>query len=428
MGGIVSRLCGEIKLPRMLKVKQHFDPSCIKKDDIPKAVFDELSKPELADAIKPGMRIAVTCGSRGVANIAVITRAITDYVKSKGAHPFVVPAMGSHGGASAEGQKALLASYGVTEESAGCPIHSSMETVSLGKTKAPVYEVRLDKHAAQADGIIAAGRIKPHTDFHGEYESGIMKMLAIGLGKRDGADICHQFGFGRMAEMVLLFGKAIIENAPVIMGFGILENAYSQTYKVAAMPAGEIEKREPQLLKEARSRLPFLPFETCDVLVVDKFGKDISGLGMDPNITGASPCTPFVKSGFSAARTVVLDLTKETHGTAMGIGAADVITRRLFNKIDFEASYVNAITSRGIDYVRIPLIADNDREAIQTALRTCIGIDKDNPRIIRITDSIHTEIFYISEVLEDEAVKKNLEILESPGGWKFNEEGNLWQD
>ena len=427
MAGIVSQLCKEVNLPRMLKVKQHFDSRCIEKEDIPKAVFQELSKAELAERILPGKRIAISCGSRGVANIAVITRAIADFVKSQGAHPFVIPAMGSHGGATAEGQKALLQGYGVTEESIGCPILSSMETVAIGKTEGErAYEVRIDRKAAESDGIIVAGRIKPHTGFRGSYESGLMKMMAIGLGKREGADICHQLGFGHMAQMVFLFGKTIIKNAPIILGFGIIENAYSQTCKIAAMRAHEIEEKEPLLLEEARSHLPFIPFESTDVLVVDRIGKDISGDGMDPNITGASPCTPFIKGGINANRTVILDMTEETNGTAMGMGAAHSITRRFFEKIDFDATYVNAITSRGIDYVRIPAIADNDREAIQLALRTCIGHDKDNPRIVRIADSLQTEIFFISEAFEKEAEKKGLEILEPAKDWPFDQSGNLW--
>ncbi|MDR2103354.1 MAG: nickel-dependent lactate racemase, partial [Treponema sp.] len=395
MGGMVSLLCAEVELPKMLRVKQLFDRERIDAADIPAAVFAELSRPELGNPVKGGMRIAITCGSRGVANVALITRSIADFVKSKGAFPFVVPAMGSHGGATAEGQRALIESYGVTEDFIRCPILSSMETVVVGKSEEG-HGVRIDRNAAEADGIIAAGRIKPHTDFRGPYESGIMKMLAIGLGKREGADICHQNGFGRMAQMVPLFGRCIIKNAPLILGFGILENAYCETYKFAALRPDEIEAKEPPLLEEARGHLPLILFESTDVLVVDRIGKDISGDGMDPNITGPSPCSPYITGGIKAGRTVILDLTPETHGTAMGIGAAHTITRRLFNKIDYEASYINAITSRGIDFVRIPCILDTDREAVQLALRTCIGCDPARPRIIRIADSLHTESIWIS--------------------------------
>ena len=431
MGGIVSQLCGEISLPRMYKAKQFFDQGRIDPEKISEAVFAELSKPELGDPVKPGKRIAISCGSRGVANIPIITKAMADFVKSRGAQPFIIPAMGSHGGATAEGQKRLLAGYGVTEESAGCPILSSMETLVIGKSEegpdGKVYEVRIDKNAAEADGIIVAGRIKPHTDFHGPYESGLMKMMAIGLGKREGADICHQLGFDRMAQMVPLFGKTIIKNAPVLLGLAILENAYSETCRFEAMRADEIEAKEPPLLREARRHLPLIPFDHSDILVVDRIGKDISGDGMDPNITGASPCSPLVHSNFSACRTVLLDLSPESHGSAMGMGAAHVITRRFFEKIDYDATYVNALTARIIDFARIPAIAENDREAIQLALRTCTGYDRDQPRIIRIRDSLHTEIIYISEALEKEArTNKALEILEGPHDWPFDKNGNLW--
>jgi hypothetical protein len=428
--GIIGDLCAEVQLPRMFQVRQFFDKAHIGLEDIPQAVAAQLSRPELGDLIRGGKRYAITCGSRGVANAAIITKAVAAFVKSRGGHPFVVPAMGSHGGASAEGQRALLAAYGVTEESLGCPIVSSMETVVIGKSEpgpgGKTYAVRIDRNAAEADGIIVAGRIKPHTDFRGPYESGIMKMMAIGLGKREGAEICHQNGFGYMAEMVPLFGKAIIKYAPVILGFGILENAYGQTCKFIALRPAEIEEKEPALLEEARSHLPLIPFDSADLLVVDRIGKDISGDGMDPNITGPSPCSPWITGGIRASRTVVLDLTDETHGAALGIGAAHAITRRLFNKIDYEATYVNAVTSRGIDFVRIPCILESDREAVQLGLRTCIGGDPASPRIVRIADSLHTETLAISESMEEEARARGLEILGGPEPWPFDGDGNLW--
>jgi hypothetical protein len=229
-----------------------------------------------------------------------------------------------------------------------------------------------------------------------------------------------------MARMVPLFGKTIIKNDPIILGFGILENAYSETCKFAALLRNEIEEKEPELLKEARSHLPLIPFDRTDVLVVDRIGKDISGDGMDPNITGSSACSPLVTGGINANKTVILDLTDETHGSAMGMGAAHAITRRFYDKIDFDATYVNAITSRGLDFVRVPVIADNDREAIQMTLRTSIGHDENNPRIIRIADSLHTETFYISEALQKDAEQKGLEILEGPKEWPFDRDGNLW--
>jgi hypothetical protein len=301
-----------------------------------------------------------------------------------------------------------------------------METVVIGKSDEG-DEVRIDRNAAEADAVIVAGRIKPHTDFRGTYESGLMKMMTIGLGKREGADICHEKGFAHMHHMVPLFARCILKNAPIALGLGIMENAYYETYKISALEPEEFEAREPVLLEEARSHLPLILFDSTDVLVVDRIGKDISGDGMDPNITGAGPCTPNVTGGLKAQRTVILDLTAATHGAAFGIGAAHTITRRLFNKIDYEATYINAITCTVLDYVRIPCIMDTAREAIQHAVRTCNGIDKQNPRIIRIADSVHTHEIWISEGMKEEAEKNpHLEILSSPEAWPFDKEGNLW--
>ncbi|MCL2381798.1 MAG: nickel-dependent lactate racemase [Treponema sp.] len=424
---VIKQLCAEVKLPKMLKARQLFDRERIEPDKIPEAVFAEMSRPELGDYIKPGKRIAITSGSRGVANVGIITKAIADFVKSKGAVPFVVPAMGSHGGATAEGQRALIESYGVTEEFTGCPILSSMETVVIGKNDEG-QDVRIDKNAAQADGIIVAGRIKPHTDFHGTYESGLMKMMAIGLGKREGADVCHELGFGHMAHRVQLFGRAVAKHGPVLLGFGIMENAYCETCKFVGLKPHEIESEEPKLLKEAREHLPILYFKNTDVLVVDRIGKDISGTGMDPNVTGTGYCTPFVtESCISVLRTVVLDLTEDTHGNAFGIGAAHATTKRLFDKLDFDATYINAVTSRGLDQVKIPCVMDTDKEAIQLALRTCLGSDRENPRVIRVQDSLHTETIWISQAMLPEAkANKRIEVLGEPEEWPFDLNGNLW--
>jgi hypothetical protein len=410
----------------MFQVRQRFDPHRIESADIPAVVFAELSRPGIADGIRAGMRVAVTCGSRGINNIALIIKSIVDFVQSKNAFPVIIPAMGSHGGASAEGQKELLAGYGVTEAYMGCPIVSSMETVVIGTSEAG-HQVRIDRNAAESDAIILAGRIKPHTDFRGEFESGLMKMMAIGLGKREGADICHKMGFAHMRQMVPLFARCILKNAPIALGLAILENAYYETYKITALGPGEIEEKEPILLEEARRHLPLILFKNADVLVIDRIGKDISGDGMDPNITGASHCSPHITGGLDAQRTVILDLSPATHGSAYGMGAAHTITRRLFEKIDYEATYINAITCTVLDFVRIPCILDTDKQAIQLALRTCNGIDQEAARIIRIADSVHTEKILLSEAMMGEAEENpDIEILSAPEAWPFNDAGNLW--
>jgi hypothetical protein len=426
MPGVVKRLCSQIELPKMLQIRQKFDAQHIETEEIPATIAAEMSKPDVRDSIKPNQRVAITCGSRGLANHSLITKSIVDYVKSKGARPIVIPAMGSHGGATAEGQKELLARYGVTEAYIGCPIVSSMETVEIGVSEEG-HRVRLDKNAAESDAIIVAHRIKPHTDFRGPYESGLMKMMAIGLGKQEGAFVCHEAGFGKMRHMVPLFGRTIIKNAPVVMGLAIIENAYHETCKFEALTPQEIIDKEPALLEYAKSRMARILIDPCDILIVDQIGKEISGDGMDPNVSGASSSTPYITGGLKAQRTVILSLSKDTHGSALGMGAAHAVTRRLFNEIDYDATYVNSLTSRWVDYSRIPPIMDTDKEAIQFAILSAASVDLKNIRIIRIQDTMNVEKIWISEALRQEAEKRpDVEILTPAAPFPFNSAGNLW--
>ena len=426
MLNVVKELCSRVNLPKMIPVKQKFDPAHIPASDIPAQVSAEMSQAHVSGAIRAGQRVAITCGSRGLANHALITKSIVDYVKSRGASPVVIPAMGSHGGATAEGQKELLARYGVTDAYLGCPVVSSMETVEIGVSEEG-HHLRLDKNAAESDAIIVAHRIKAHTDFRGPYESGLMKMMAIGLGKREGADVTHEAGFEKMPHMVPLFGKVILKNAPVAMGFAIIENAYHQTCKFQALTPQEIIDKEPALLEYAKSRMAKILIDPCDVLVVDQIGKEISGDGMDPNVSGATSCAPYVTGGLTAQRRVILSLTKETHGSAVGIGAAEAITRRLYNEIDYDATYVNALTSRVVAYTKIPPVMDTDKEAIQFAAFSASSVDPDNLRIIRIVDTMNVEQIWISEALKAEAEKHpDVEILGEAAPFPFNSAGNLW--
>ncbi|MCG8484037.1 MAG: nickel-dependent lactate racemase [Clostridia bacterium] len=422
---VVGELCRASHLPKMIKVKQKFKMDCIQKEDIRDKVFEQLGREEIKSQIRPKMRVAITCGSRGIANIARITKAIADFVKQCDAEPFVIAAMGSHGGATAEGQKEVLFSYGVTEEYVGCEIISSMQTIPIGQTEEG-HTVYIDKNAKSADAIIVCGRIKAHTGFHGDYESGLMKMMAIGLGKQQGAEVCHESGFKNMARLIPIFGNCIREKSNIICGLGIIENAFDQTHKIIALTNEEIPCEEPKLLLEAKSLMGKLYFENTDVLVVDRIGKNISGDGMDPNVTGTFG-TPYATGGIKAERVVVLDLTEETHGNANGIGMADITTKRLVDKMNIDITYPNAITSTLLCMVKIPLFTSNDREAVQLALKNCTEADKENPRIIRIKDTMHLEYIYISEQMLEEAKNNpNLEIVDTSKEWDFDERGNMW--
>ena len=421
----VADLVSDQKLPRMFRAKQKFLRNSIEVEKIPNIIEHLLSDEKFSSQIKPGMRIAITAGSRGIANVALTTKCIADFVKKKGAKPFIVPAMGSHGGATAEGQREILEGYGITEAYTGCPIVSSMEVKKIGLTE-DGREVFIDKHAAEADGIILGCRIKPHTAFRGPYESGMMKMMAIGLGKQHGAEVCHEAGFKNMAKNVPMFGKAIIENAPILFAVPTIENAYDETWKITAVNADEIEEKEPELLKEAAANMPRILVDSYDVLVVDQIGKNFSGDGMDPNITGTF-CTPYATGGIQSQKVCVLDLSPETHGNGIGLGYSSATTKRVFDKLDLASMYPNAITCTVLGGVRIPIIMESDKEAIQVCVKTCNEIDKSNARIVRIPNSLHIEHIMLSEAYYDE-VRKNpdMEIESEPEDWGFDENGNLW--
>lgn len=422
---VVADLVKDTYVPKMFRVKQVFPRPKIEKEEIPGIIQNLLSQEKFASRIKPGMRIAITAGSRGVANVALTTRCIADFVKSRGASPFVVPAMGSHGGATAEGQKALLAGYGVTEEQVGCPILSSMEVKKIGVNEEG-GDVYIDKNAAEADGIILGCRIKPHTAFRGAYESGMMKMMAIGLGKQYGAEVCHEAGFKNMAKNVPLFGKCIIKNAPILFAVPTIENAFDETCRILAVAAEDIEAEEPGLLKEAFSYMPRILVDSCDVLIVDQIGKNFSGDGMDPNITGTF-CTPYASGGIDSQRVVVLDLSPETHGNGLGIGLASATTKRVYDQLDLAAMYPNAITCTVLTGVRIPLVMESDKEAIQVCIKSCNEIDKKHPRVVRIPNSLQLEHIMLSEAyLEEIKGNPNLIVESEPEYLPFDEDGNLW--
>ena len=349
---VIKKLVSDAYIPKMVPVKQNFPRPRV--DNVPARVRELIEREEIKSTIKPGMEIAITCGSRGIANIKFIIREICTCVKERGAKPFIVPSMGSHGGATAEGQREIIESYGVTEEFCGAPIRSCMDVRRIGSTE-DGRDVFIDKIASEADGIIVAGRVKPHTDFRGPYESGLMKMMVIGLGKQRGAETFHEEGPEHMARNLQLYGKAILENAPILFGIAILENAYDETAKIEALLADEFIDKEPELLLEARTLMPKSYIQDVDLLIVDRIGKDISGDGMDPNITGRF-CNPYVSGGMNAKKIAILDLTDETHGQMVGLGYGDVTTRRCLEKCDFEASYPNALTTTTFIPFRVPIV------------------------------------------------------------------------
>ena len=415
-------------IPNHVCIRQNFDRSHIPVEDIAATVQRELDREDLGGKIKPGMKIAITCGSRGMTNNALMARAMVDFVKSKGAEPYIVASMGSHGGATAEGQTQILKDYGITEEAMGCPVKSSMETVQIGLSGVRKQPVFIDKNASEADGILLFNRIKPHTSFRGPYESGLMKMMAIGLGKQKGAESIHHQSPAIMHELVEEYGRTILENCPVLGGIAVIENAYDDTYLIKGLTPQEIIDEEPKLKEISYQTIAKLLFDECDVLVVDKIGKNISGDGMDPNISGRFVLPQYCSGGIDAEKVVVLDITDETHGNAQGIGLAEVTTRRLVNRMKLEMTYPTGVTNTFLHLMKIPMIMDNDREALQLALMCCPEAeDHDHMKLIRIPNTAHIGEIEISEGLLPLAkANPNIEILTDLYDLPFDGQGNLF--
>jgi hypothetical protein len=396
---IIHELLAGVPLPRLVKVKQAFP--AVEVGDLVAAVAAEMARPGVGDRVRPGMRIAVTVGSRGINRIAEIACAVAAEVRRRGGQPFIVPAMGSHGGSSAEGQREVLAGLGVTEKTVGCPIVSSMEVVEIGRLSNGLA-VLIDRRAYEADGIVVLNRVKPHTAFRGPSESGLVKMMIIGLGKQKGADSCHAYGFGHMAEHLPAMASIMLQKTKILFGVGIVENAYDRPGRIVGVPAAEIIETDRKLLVEAKAAMGRILFDPIDVLVVDWIGKEFSGDGMDPNITGRYS-TEFASGPPKVNKIVVFDMTEATHGNASGIGAADYTTRRLVDKIDYDATYANCFTSTITVPGRIPLIMDNDRYALLAAVKTCNAPDLNRVRMVRLSNTLDLGEVRISEALLDEA-------------------------
>ncbi len=417
-------------LPKMVKIRQKVQAPKI--DDYISVLREEMRKADLSEKVKPGSRIAITAGSRGIAHVRDILATIVDEVKKLGGKPFLVPAMGSHGGATPEGQIAVLKSLGITSESIGAPIYASMEVEEVGRLEngAPVY---VDRIALKSDGIIVVNRIKPHTDFKGRIESGLMKMMVIGLGKQKGAETIHRYQMEGYLKLIPEAAKLIMKKASIIMGIAILENAYHEVAKIRALKPEKIEDEEPKLLEEAKNLMAKIPFKEMDVLIVEEMGKDISGVGMDTNVIGrfwAAIPESYKMDTPKIGRIVVLDLSEGSHGNAVGIGLADITTKRLVSKIDFEATFMNCLTGTWPELGKIPPFLPNDRDAILMALRCCGPIDPLKAKIVRIKNTLDLEEMWISESLletikQEKELTERIEILSEPEEMRFDVLGNL---
>jgi len=428
-GGMVSSLLKDTPIPKMFRARQTFPAERIAPEEIPSVVWQQIGQEQFASLIKPGMSIAITAGSRGIRNVDIITKSIVDFVKSRGAEPFIVPAMGSHGGATAEGQLEVLAGYNITPESMGCPIKSSMEVVELGYSERG-RRVAIDKNAYEADGIIVSCRLKPHNAFRGPYESGPCKMMTVGLGKQAGASVVHGDGMDVIAENIPTMAKVVLEKANILFAIPCIENAYDETCIIEAIPADKILEREPELLKIAFANMPKLIVGEADVLVVDEIGKNYSGTGVDPNITGTFS-TPYATGGIQVQRTCFLNLSEESHGNALGCGLASAITKKIFDDMDIEKMYPNCITSTVLASARIPCVVANDKEAIQICIRTCNKIDRERVRIVRIANSLHIGEIMLSEAYYEDVKAgryPGIEALDEPEDLKFDEYGELNTD
>jgi hypothetical protein len=412
-------------LPRWVRCRQHLDDTDV--GSIAGAVAREFARPEIRETIMPGARVVLTAGSRGIDRIAEVLRAAVDQVRALGGEPFIIPAMGSHGGATAEGQLELIAHYGITEATMGCPIRASMETVELGTLDGEV-PVWIDRIAHdEADVIIPVGRVKPHTDFRGPVESGLMKMIAIGLGKQHGASWFHSQGIGTFGDLIPKVAEFTLSKVNIPFGLALVENGLSKMSLIEAVPADRIFVREGELLDIARARMATLPaIAEVDVLIVDKIGKDISGDGADPNVINrdVAGVIDFTDALPKIQRYIVRDLTEDTEGNATGIGMFDFALRRAVDKMDPIPTYMNMITAKSPQGARVPITVENDRQALQLAVASALRMRDGRARILRIASTKSLTHFLASEPLVEELRATGaVEVVGEPGEIGFGPDG-----
>lgn len=422
----VRDLALDAPFPDLLRVRQLIDAPV--EPDPAAAVRRELEP--LRAHITPGLSVALTAGSRGIADLATVVRAAGDWLREAGAEPFIVPAMGSHGGATAEGQVQLLASLGVTEDAMGMSIESSMETVELERLPDGGPPVHMDKNAAAADAVLVLNRIKPHTDFAADVESGLAKLTAIGLGKQRGAEAIHAYGAAPLGHWIPKVARRVVEAGSVLGGLGLVENAEERTARVAFVPPDGIGgQAEAELLGHARNLMGRIPFDRLDVLVVDEMGKDKSGAGLDTNVIGRMmirDSTEFDRPNIT--NIVVRDLTEPSHGNATGLGLADFVPLRLLEKIDLRAMYVNGLTAgiAGVQRSQVPMVLPTDRDAIAAAILMCGRADQAGARVARIASTMETEDLLVSESLRGDVERHPaLEVVGAAGPMEFTADGAL---
>lgn len=418
---VYEEILKPVRIPEMYRITQKFDSTCI--TDLPARVRETILAVEDIGKIK-GKTVALGVGSRGINHIALIARTVVDILKQLGAEVFIVPSMGSHGGAIAENQKKILEHLGVSEETMGVEIRASMETVVIGYTEDGV-PVHMDKNAAEADYTVTIARIKPHCSFRGKYESGMTKMCVIGLGKQHGADYCHFQGMANMGRNLEKIGRVFVSSSNLLFSLGLIENSYDETCFIEAIRKEEIMEREPALLEKAKTLLPRIPFRNVDVLVVDEIGKDITGTGMDCNIIQRFTSEHMIPNPF-IKRLVVLDITDASDGNGCGFGLSDISTRKAFNKFDMEKTYPNLLTSRTTNGGKIPLIMESDYDAIRAGIKTAPDVDYDRLRIVRIKNTLSLDSMEVSQaMLDDVRNNSSLTIDEGPYRWNFSQNGEL---
>lgn len=399
-------------LPKMITVRQQFNEEHLEDDEVKNVVRGQLKQDGIRTLVKPGMRIAVAVGSRGIRNLYAIVESVIETLKEMGAAPFVVSAMGSHGNGTEEGQREVLAGYGITEKNLGVPVVTTVDTVHLGSC-ANGRPIWFDRAAYEADLIVPVNRVKLHTDFVGPLQSGLCKMLVIGLGNHKGCSAVHEESPEVFADVIEETASVILEKAPVGFGVAILENAYDRTYAIEAVPAQNLIEREKELVQIAKGNMPYIMLPEADVIVCEAIGKDISGAGFDPNILGrSSVLKTFVLHIPRYQRLVLLDVSEASHGNGIGVGLFDVITKKVADQLDLEAMYANAIACNCLGDASIPCTVEDEDTAIRVALKCCRNVNRDDPKIIRIKNTLHLEYIEVSPALLDD-VKNNprLEIV-----------------